>query len=319
MNRSVPLSVTYFLLVLAMLFYGISFISTKVLLQAYNPVAIVSLRLFISTILLFILESFTGKLPKIKKEDLKYFFFLALFQPFLYFLCETYGLDMVSPSITAIVIATIPVFTPLFAVPLLKEKMTLAGIIGLLLSFAGVAVIVLGDHGSSEFSFLGIFLIFGAVFSNIIYTIIIKKIPLSYSPVTIVRYQNLFGLIYFLPLFLSRELKPVLSVPISAQNLSHLLFLAVLPSTAAFIFMSHAIRTIGPSKTNVFTNTVPVYTSLLSFLFLGEKFGLWKIAGIVVVLTGVFLSQLKKTATPTMSLPEALVYSRDEQSGPPGE
>ena len=317
MNRQIPLSVTYILLILAMLFYGISFVSTKVLLDSYNPVAIVWLRLLISTSLLFGIESLSGRLPKIQKGDLKYFFLLALFQPFFYFLSETYGLNLVSPSITAILIATIPVFTPLFSVPLLKEKVTLFGILGMLLSFAGVAVIVLGDPGSSEFSFLGIFLIFGAVLSAVAYSVIIKKIPLSYSPVTIVRYQNLLGLIYFFPLFVSMELKPVLSVPVTSVNLSHLLFLAILPSTASFIFMSNAIRIIGPSKTNVFTNTIPIYTSLLSFFFLGETFSLWKIIGIVIVLLGVFLSQLRKQATPLVSVPEALACSSDEPSGLP--
>ena len=311
-----PLSLTYFLLILAMLFYGISFISTKILLESYGPVAIVWLRLIVSTCLLFLIDRRGGKSPKIARSDLKYFLILALFQPFLYFLCETYGLNMVSPSITSIIIATIPVFTPLAAVPLLKEKVTPAMVGGLVLSFAGVGVIVLGDLSSPSFSVIGIILIFGAVLAAVGYTVFTKKIPMSYSTVTIVRYQNLFGLIYFLPLFILLEAPKVVSTPIAVDNLFHLIFLAFLPSTASFIFLSHAIRTIGPSKSNVFTNTIPVYTALLSFFFLGEAFSLYKVGGILIVMAGVFLSQKKNRPAP--AAPGALPYSGDEQAGLPG-
>jgi len=67
----------------------------------------------------------------------------------------------------------------------------------------------------------------------------------------------------------------------------------VFSSTLAFVFFTHSIRSLGVNRSNSFINLIPVFVAILSFFILKEELGLQKIAGIVVVVAGLFLAQLK--------------------------
>ena len=100
--------------VLAMVFWSLSFIWYKEVFQFYKPITLVVGRLSISAIFLFITVGLImRKLTKIKASDLKYFLLLAFFEPFLYFMGESFGMTMVSSTLAAVIISTIPLFSPL--------------------------------------------------------------------------------------------------------------------------------------------------------------------------------------------------------------
>ena len=102
----------YFYGFTAMLFWGMSFIWTTILLKYYEPVTIIQLRLIISAAFLFLIIWLTGKACRIHKKDVVLLIFSALFNPFLYFLGENNGLKFTSPAVTSVIIAMIPVFSP---------------------------------------------------------------------------------------------------------------------------------------------------------------------------------------------------------------
>jgi drug/metabolite transporter (DMT)-like permease len=112
-------------LLLAMLFWGMSFIGTKYSLQTLQPISIVLIRLVISCSFLVLLGKLLGLLDKLKRKHIHWFYFLAFFEPFLYFIGETYGLKYVSPTIGSILIATIPLLFLGVHGCFLKIKLTL--------------------------------------------------------------------------------------------------------------------------------------------------------------------------------------------------
>jgi drug/metabolite transporter (DMT)-like permease len=73
-----------------------------------------------------------------------------------------------------------------------------------------------------------------------------------------------------------------------------LLSLAVFCSSLAFVFFTISTREIGISRTNVFSNLIPVFTAIFSFLILSEFFSLHKILGILLIVFGLYLSQIKE-------------------------
>jgi drug/metabolite transporter (DMT)-like permease len=73
-----------------------------------------------------------------------------------------------------------------------------------------------------------------------------------------------------------------------------MLQLAVFASTLAYVFYIIAIKEIGVIKANIFTNLIPVFTGLFSFIILDERFSLLKIAGMILVLGGVIVSQMQR-------------------------
>ena len=289
------------LVVLSMVFYGISFPATRMALGSYGPITIVTSRLLISSVLLMSMQMIllgVSALPK--KRDLTWFIAIGVFQPFLYFLLETFGLQRVSPSVASIIIATIPVFTPVFSRWLLKERLTIFNILGLLASCAGVVILVTqGAHQDSidtgvQMSAAGFLMLFGAVIAAVIYTILVKKMPKEYSPLTITALQNTVGLLLFLPLMLIFEVRETLEVGFVPAAVTSIIFLAVFASSLAFIFLNYGIQELGAARANGFVNLVPVVTAVVSFVFLGEHFGGMKILGMSIVFFGVLLAQVTR-------------------------
>jgi drug/metabolite transporter (DMT)-like permease len=137
-------------------------------------------------------------------------------------------------------------------------------------------------------------LLFFAVFSAVAYSVIIRKIAGEYNPVSIITYQNLIGAIYFLPLFLIFDFEQFVNTKPDWRAISALLQLSVFASTLAYILYIIAINGIGVIKSNIFTNLIPVFTGFFSYLLLGETFSKAKIAGIILVLLGLVISQSGK-------------------------
>ncbi len=278
-----------------MIFWGFSFILSKTVFEYYTPLTTIFFRLVISSIFLFPLIKLTGKFEKIDRKDFGLLIGGAFFNPFLYFLGENYGLNLASVSVTAIIIATIPVFTPFVALKIFGEKLSNLNIFGLVISFAGLILILFNKHFELEASPTGLALLFLAVFSAVIYTVYIKKLTLKYKPITIITWQNLTGAIFFLPLFLIFDFKDVMHIDLSTIAILSLIGLGVLCSSAAYILFIYAIKYLGISKSNLYTNLIPVIATLAAFFILKEDFTTLKAIGIVVVIVGVMLSQYDKT------------------------
>ncbi|MCD6543695.1 MAG: DMT family transporter [Flavobacteriaceae bacterium] len=276
---------------LAALFWGFSFVWFKQALLVYRPITIVFLRLVIASIVLNIFIKTTGKTQHVTRKDLKLFLLLAFFEPFCYFLGESFGLTFVSATIGAIIISTIPLFTPFITYFLIKEKITIYGIIGLIISFFGVLLIVVKDYSGTS-TIKGVILMFIAVFFAIGYGIIVKKLTVKYSGFTIVKWQNIFGMIYFLPVFLIFNSSHFISVTHTLSAIITISKLAIFPSTLSFILIAYVIRKIGLINANIFANLIPVFTAIIAYIILKESLDSQKVFGILIVICGLFISQI---------------------------
>ena len=277
-----------------MLFWGLSFVWFKIVVKWYEPITIIFLRLIISSLLLFAFLHLTRTWQTIKRKHIKYFLLLSFSQPFCYFLGESFGLKHVSSTVASVIIATIPLFSPFAAYYMVREKVTYSVIVGIVFSFAGILLMLINPDLSLNASSKGVTLLFFAVFSAVAYSVIIRKISHEYNPATIITYQNLIGAIYFLPLFLYFDFEHFITVKPTRELVLAMLQLAFFASTLAYIFYIVAIKGIGMIKANVFTNLIPVFTGLFSFILLGETFTPIKILGILLVMSGVVLSQSQK-------------------------
>jgi len=284
----------YVLLVFSMLIWGFSFIFTDILFDYFSPISIVVLRVLIATLFMFILSLILKKLQKIEKKDIKLFLLFALFDPFGYFICESYGLKLTSPTTTAVVIATIPLFTPFSAIIFLKEKISMLNVIGIIVSFAGVLLVVITKNFELSVSALGLLFLSGAVFTAVLYNFFLRKLAQKYNVFTIITVQNICSSLLFMPLFIIYTIGELRTVNYDLTMISSLILLSVFASSLAFIFYANSIKVIGITKTNVFTNSIPIFTAIFSYFVVGEVIGLNKILGIALVMFGLFLSQLMK-------------------------
>ena len=285
----------YPIILLSMLFWGMSFVWSSIVFKYYNPISTIFLRLIISTILLSIFIYFTGSYEKLKKEDRGLFLLSSLFNPFLYFIGENFGLKNSSPTISAVIIATIPLFAPLVAYFALKERISRMNVAGIIFSFFGVAVMLINPDLSLNASPLGIFFLLWAVVSAVIYSVFLKKLTRKYSSLTIITYQNAIGIVYFLPLFFIFDFQHFIQIRPNTELVSALLQLSFFASSLAFIFFTMGVKELGVSRTNVFSNLIPVFTAIFSAIFISEIFTTTKIVGMAIVIIGVMISQVKRT------------------------
>ena len=154
----------YFSAIFAMFFWGFTFVAFKYANEFFRPISIVFLRLFISIFFLFGFALLLNRLNRIKKKDQKWFLLLALVEPFFYFLGEAFGLTMVSATVGAVIISTIPLFVPFAAYFFYRERLTLMNRIGLVISFGGVLMVILSKSQGMLAEPKGILLMFVAVF-----------------------------------------------------------------------------------------------------------------------------------------------------------
>ncbi len=277
-----------------MLFWSFSFVWFKIANVFYKPITIVFLRLVIAVALLSLFLWVTGamKRTRIEREDKKYFLLLGFLEPFLYFLGESFGLTYVSSTAGSVLISTIPVFATIGAWLLYRERLRLINYAGILLSFTGVLVFILNSDGTLSFNIRGIMLMMLAVFSAVGYNLTLRHLAGRYNPVFIVNVQNIIGLVLFLPIFLIADLSDFLQVPHSVESMTPVVLLAVFASCGAFILFAYSVRHLGVTRSNVFSNCIPVFTAVFAWILLKEVLTLQNIAGMVIVIAGLFLSQI---------------------------
>ncbi|MCL2512104.1 MAG: DMT family transporter, partial [Bacteroidales bacterium] len=163
---------------------------------------------------------------------------------------------------------------------------------GIVLSFSGIWLMLINKEMTFEATWYGILFLFLAVASAVCYAAFIRPISLKYNPFVIVAWQNLIGSVLFLPLFLMFGLRQLVSTPITSELITSFLLLLIFASTLAFPFHTFVIRRLGVSRASIFSNLIPVITAVVSFFVLKEMFTVNKIAGILMVVGGVFLSQI---------------------------
>lgn len=289
-----------------MIFWSFSFIWFKVANKTFHPITIVFVRLLFSVILMTVFLVVTKNYMKIKKNDLKLFLMLALFEPFFYFLGESFGLTYVSATVCSVLISTIPVFATLGAWLIFRERLRAINYAGIITSFIGVIVFILNKDGTISFSIKGLGLLTLAVLSAVGYNLTLSRLVGTYTPVYIVNVQNIIGAVLFLPLFLIFDLKHFINIHFTINMFRPIIELSIFASCAAFILFAYSVKNMGIVRANVFSNCIPVFTALFSFILMGDKLTFQNIIGMAIVISGLFMSQVNGT---NKSIDEALAFT----------
>jgi drug/metabolite transporter (DMT)-like permease len=155
-------------------------------------------------------------------------------------------------------------------------------------------MVVLGKDLHFDGSLLGVLILFGAVLAALGYSVIIVKLAGKYSSFTVISWQNLFGLVYFLPFFFLFDWPGFSLASINTRILLNLIYLAFFGSSLAYVFFTYSIKNLGITTASLFTNTIPVFTALFAYFLLGEVLPLFNRIGIGIMLVGLFMGQIKR-------------------------
>ena len=149
----------------------------------------------------------------------------------------------------------------------------------------------------------GVLLSILTVSMSVSYSVILRKIPSRYSPLSIVFYVQSYALLLFYVVWggealyngglelCSGGVEWCSGGVVWWRSCAAVVYLAVLASVAAFVLFCYTVREIGVTRANVFNNVRPVFTAILMWLIFGEVLPVWKLVGIVVIIVGLFVSQ----------------------------
>ena len=281
-------------LVAAMTIWAMSFIWSKQAFLVFSPITIVFIRLLVSSALVFSFIFITKQFQTIRSGDLKWFLLLGFFEPFLYFIGESYGLLLISSTLASVIVSTIPLFTPLAGFLVFRERISYMNVAGIVISVVGVLFMVVDKDLALNAPIAGILLMGLAVFSATVYALLLKHLSHNYTGYTIVGYQNIVGIVLFAPIFFFYDWDKFTTANITPQAIKAVLLLAVFASTIAFVLYTYGIRHLGVTKANVFVNLIPVLTAFFAWYFLDEVINWQKAIGIAIVIIGLFASQFTK-------------------------
>ena len=277
-----------------MLFWGLSFVWIKHLLNNNFPVfTIVFIRLVLASVVFVTLLSIGKKLQRVERADYKDFILLAFFEPFLYFIGEDFGLKYVDASYAAVIIALIPIVISVTMYFAERAPIRWEFVVGTLISVAGVLMLTTSPDGQATFSLKGTLLLGLAVLAAAGYSVQLTRLLKKYTPATVTTWQNFIAIPFYLPFILIFDLKQWPSLTWDFNAVLSLVCLALLCSAGAYMLYSYSVKKLTVSKTCVFTNLIPIVTLLAAAAIGQETFTQMKFWGILVIVAGVTFSQLR--------------------------
>lgn len=288
----------YIASIFAISLWGMSYIWTDLLIAQNIPIFyFVFVRILMAGAVLFLFNAAYGRIKRIQRQDLPKFLLLAFFEPFIYFLCETYGLKVTgSPTLSAMVIATIPIFSIAAGLIFFKEKINAVNIFGILFSLVGIVMVAMAKGNLGEHFIWGIVLLLIAVVAEVGHASLTKSLSGNYSSQIIVMYQFLIGSVYLFPLFIWKGIGSFsVEAYFSAEVWYPLICLAVLCSSLAFSLWVSTIKSLGVAKSSIFSALIPVAAALIAWLIGHEHLNSRQWIGIAISTVGVILSQYTKT------------------------
>ena len=278
----------------AIILWGMSYIWTDKLIALGIPIFyFVFVRIFLAGIVLFLFNTAYARIKRIQRQDLGKFLLLAFFEPFIYFICETFGLKLTgSPTLSAMVIATIPIFSVGAGIIFFKEKLNILNFFGILLSLCGIIMVVMAKGELGEHFIWGVILLIIAVISEVGHASITKSLAGNYSSQTIVMYQFLIGSVYLLPLFIWKGLDGFeAKVYFDGDVWYPIICLSILCSSLAFSLWVSTIKNLGVAKSSIFSALIPVCAAIIAWLLGHEMLNSRQWFGIALSTIGVVLSQ----------------------------
>ena len=289
-----PLAKTYLLTILAIVLWGFSFVWTNDILQKDVPVfTFLFIRLALAGSLLFAFAKLTGKLQPIARKDVKFLILMAFFEPFIYFIGETYGIKATNSAVlSAVIIATIPIASLFVEKIFYKVPYTAFKVFGTAITLPGIVMVIMknGETASVD-HYWGIALLFLAVAGATGYSSVVRKLSGNYNSLTITTYQFVIGATLFLPFFLGWGIEGVNATLFSREVIVPLLSLAVLCSCLAFFCWVSAIKELGMTKTNIFSALIPAVSAVGAAMLGQEQITIISAVGITVVTAGVIIAQ----------------------------
>jgi drug/metabolite transporter (DMT)-like permease len=274
--------------------FGFTFLFSKIALDYVSPVGLMSYRFLTAFLVFELLRRFKVVTIRFEKGQWKAWLPVALCEPILYFLFETYGLVQTTSGEAGMMIALIPIFVTLLSMVILKEKPKILQIFFILLSVAGILFIQLSKQGvGSGGETLGFILLFAAVLSAAFFNIASRKASQTLRPYETTYFMMLsaavtFNVIYLVQLALGEGVGTYFTNLLHMELLLPILYLGIVASIGGFFLVNFALSKLPAHVSSIYSNLSTIVAILAGALILNETLFPYHYIGSAMILIGVY-------------------------------
>lgn len=271
-------------------FWGVSFVSTKAVLDKLDPYSLLVIRFGIGALFLLFLLLILRHRLQISIRYVPHLMVLGILGVFVHQVLQATALLTINASAAGWLISFSPVFTVILSVLFLHEKMSITKAVGMVLAITGVLVITVTRSGQS-FQIvmnIGFLLMILSTLNWAIYSVLLKSLNIPYPPLVVTFYMCLTGLILTTPFIIRNRGWENLSLLTHAEW-AHLMFLGVFVSGIAYWYWGKALKVLEASKVSMFLYLEPIATLIAAVLLLQEKVLLISAAGGIIIIIGVII------------------------------
>lgn len=284
---------------IATIIYGLNYsIAKDVMPQYIKPYGFIFLRVAGATVIFWILGIFI-KSEKIAQKDFIKIAIAAFFGVSINLLSFFKGLSLTTPINASVIAVVTPIMVLFFSVILLKEKLFLSKIIGVVVGLIGTVILILYGNSSNadaENIIFGNILVFFNAASYAFYFVLVKKLVTKYNPIHFIKWLYLFGLIYVTP-FSINEALAVNWQTMPQDILLKVGFVILFTTCVTYLFNLFALSKLKPTTVGVFIYLQPVIATIYALIVGSDSLNLIKIVATIIIFSGVYLvtRQTKKS------------------------
>lgn len=288
----------HFVALFTIFVWGLTFVSTKILLVDFSPLQILAIRFAIGFLALCVLRPYILKLTKRSHEWL--FAFAGLTGIAAYYLLENVALVFTTATTVGVIVAVSPLFTALLSAAFgNKSALNSRFFQGFLIAMTGLIVVGVSTGAEDPASALSGVSYFGDLLALLaglvwaVYSLLLERIAdLGYETIATTKRTFLWGLGFIIPIaVIFGGPLPASSQFLAGENITNLLFLGLVASAACFVTWGVAVRKLGPVIATTYIYLVPAITAAASIALLHEPFTLPICAGLGMTILGLVISQ----------------------------
>lgn len=284
---------SYWKPLVAVVFWGASFIATKQSLEELKPLVIILIRQLLGIGLLASIAVQQKRSFAVNIKDHKWIVVLSCIASFHLWIQVT-GLQFTSASNTGWIIGITPVFMVLLANIFFKEKISAIQIVGIMIAFGGLLLLV----SKGDFSSIGIIsnkgdlLVLLSSFTWAVYSLIGQKITINYPPIMTILFLFIMMSIIIGPFTINREnFSGIINLTLTGWI--SVLFLGIFCSGIAYVLWAQALSEMPATKVGAFLYLEPFVTVFAAWVILTEQISLLTFVSGLIILGGVILVNRK--------------------------
>ncbi|STX50650.1 integral membrane protein [Legionella busanensis] len=283
---------------LALLFWASAFVGIRFSLESYTPGALALLRFIIASIcmgIIYLRLPNKNKMPWLIRIQL---LLIGVGAIGIYNICLNTGELTISASIASFIIGINPVLTILLSIILFKERTHFGIWLGVGISMFGLLLMALGGKNTA-IHIEGVLIIFVATIMSAIYNLTQGLFLKTYHPIVVTSWV-IWGGTLFLSYFIFDLKQEFFKASYEATFV--VIYMGIFSAALAYLCWSYVLANMPVSRASIYSYALPLYSTALGFLFLGEKPSAMSFAGGVIALAGAFIAKQPQRSLATTAV-----------------